>query len=488
MSEAEKKIKNSLEKASNILVTVGKNPTADELTAALALTLAIDKMGKHASAIFSGKVPHFMSFLHPEKVFENSTDSFRDFVISLDKGKADQLRYKVEGDLVKIFITPYHTSLDSEDLQFSHGELNIDMVIAIGVKKREDLDEAILLSRDKILHSATVAAIDLERPAKFATLNWAKIDSSGYSEAIAQLITNLGEDLFSEQIATTLLTGIVLATNQFSNEKTRPSTMQVASKLLDKGADQQLIIAEMRQSQAEIDAPIEIARDLPERVSLREVEQRRVITPKERPTARTTEVQNQQPLKTDDQIASDSSVKVSSLSGDSDFSAEIDLNQADQTGSKKEEIQKEIIADEPVVKAEEVLPEEANETSSGEELTLRSDLENYMPPALDFSTENNPPLLPPMEQTNFIPAPAEHLPIAENHQNQVHDSKKAKNRRFKIKNLAKKTHELTKNTKKIKTVDSGDRQVQNPIKERPLSPPPQVDVDRVDPGRFIIPS
>ena len=72
MSAAIEKIRNSLEEASNVLVTVGKNPTADELTAALALTLAVDKMNKHASAIFSGKIPHFMSFLHPEKVFENS--------------------------------------------------------------------------------------------------------------------------------------------------------------------------------------------------------------------------------------------------------------------------------------------------------------------------------------------------------------------------------------------------------------------------------
>ena len=41
-----------------------------------------------------------------EKTIEKNTDSLRDFIIALDKSKADKLRYKVEDKFVKIFITP----------------------------------------------------------------------------------------------------------------------------------------------------------------------------------------------------------------------------------------------------------------------------------------------------------------------------------------------------------------------------------------------
>jgi len=238
-------IQSKINEASNILVTVSQNPTVDELTAALGLTLAIDKMRKHSSAIFSGEIPNFMKFLHPEKTFEDSTASFRDFIISLDKEKADKLRYKVEGDLVKIFITPYHTKLSPDDLMFGEGELNVDLVIALGVKQKEDLDKAIV-GHGRILHDATIITINLEGSSNLGAINWSGIDASGYSEIVADLIHNINTELFTKQISTALLTGIVLATEQFSNSRTKPATMAAASRLLAAGADQQLIVAEIK--------------------------------------------------------------------------------------------------------------------------------------------------------------------------------------------------------------------------------------------------
>lgn len=104
---AQEKIIESIRSSETILVTVSKNPSVDELAAALGLTMQLNDMGKHATAVVSGEIPPAITFLKPEKTFNNSVDSLRDFVIALDKEKADHLRYKVEGDMVKIFITPY---------------------------------------------------------------------------------------------------------------------------------------------------------------------------------------------------------------------------------------------------------------------------------------------------------------------------------------------------------------------------------------------
>ena len=92
-------------------------------------------MDKHATAIFSGQTPPAITFLEPDKTFEETTDSLRDFIIALDKEKADHLRYKVDGDMVKIFITPYRTTINEGDLDFSQGDYNVEAVLAIGETK-----------------------------------------------------------------------------------------------------------------------------------------------------------------------------------------------------------------------------------------------------------------------------------------------------------------------------------------------------------------
>src|SRR5215813_12700443 len=89
-------IADKLKTANNVLVTVSNNPSVDQLSACIGLTLVFNKMGKHATAVFSGAIPSTIEFLQPEKTIETNTDSLRDFIISLDKAKADKLRYKVE--------------------------------------------------------------------------------------------------------------------------------------------------------------------------------------------------------------------------------------------------------------------------------------------------------------------------------------------------------------------------------------------------------
>lgn len=237
-------IANKVKDATNILVTVSRDPSVDELSAALALTFMLDKMGKHATAVFSGDIPPAIQFLEPEKTFEDSTSSLRDFIISLDKEKADRLRYKVDGDVVKIFITPYKTTISEKDLEFSEGDFNVELVVAIGVDKKDDLDAAIS-GHGKILHDATVATVNLAGSGTLGSISWVDATASSYSELISGLGDSLKDGLLDEQIATALLTGIVSATDQFRNEKTSPKVMTMSAQLMAAGANQQLIATKL---------------------------------------------------------------------------------------------------------------------------------------------------------------------------------------------------------------------------------------------------
>lgn len=226
--------------ANNVLVTVSNNPTVDQLAACIGLTLALNKQGKHATAVFSGKVPSTLEFLQPEHTIEKNTDSLRDFIISLDKAKADKLRYKVEDEFVKIFITPYRTSIDDKDLTFSQGDFNIDLIITLGVHERAHLDAAIV-AHGRILHDATVVSLNTDTISEIGSINWVGTDASSLCEMTSDLVLEAGKELLDAQIATALLTGMVAETDRFGNEKARPHTMSVSGVLMAAGASTQLI-------------------------------------------------------------------------------------------------------------------------------------------------------------------------------------------------------------------------------------------------------
>ena len=236
--------------SANILVTVSKDPSVDALSAALALTIMLNKLSKHTTAIFSGAIPPAITFLDPQKTFEASTDSLRDFIIALDKEKADHLRYKVDGDVVKIFITPYRTTISEKDLEYSQGDYNVELVLALGVENQTHLDSA-LEAHGSILHDATVVTVSTgQDSSSLGSIDWRDESASSLSEMLVTLADSIKGDapLIDQQVATALLTGIVAETDRFSNTKTSSKVMTIAAQLMAAGADQQLIASKLQES------------------------------------------------------------------------------------------------------------------------------------------------------------------------------------------------------------------------------------------------
>lgn len=249
MENPKQQIIEHLKKANNVLVTVSKDPSVDQLAAAIGMSLLLTRLNKHAAAVFSGQVPSTIEFLHPENTIEKTTDSLRDFIISLDKSKADKLRYKVEDEHVKIFITPYRSSISQDDLDFSQGDFNVDVILALGIRNQADIDQAIM-AHGRILHDATVITVDLEQGTDLTGVNWTDTHASSLCEMMTTIADDLQKDALDGQIANALLTGIVAETARFSNQRTSATTMTASARLLAAGADQQLV-AEQLQPKAE---------------------------------------------------------------------------------------------------------------------------------------------------------------------------------------------------------------------------------------------
>lgn len=237
MAKVAEKIANSR----NILIATSSDPSVDELASAIGLSLFLDRLGKHAIAIYSGTIPNALNFLKPEEIFEKSADVLQDFVVAIDKDKADHLRYKLDGDYVKVFITPYKDRISSDDLEFSYGDYNVDLVLALNVNNGIDLDPA-LREYGTIMRDAVVVNITTGNPGKFGEIEWNNRHSSSVSEMIADLFCNTsGDTKLNPEEATTLLTGIVASTDRFAHANTFSTTMQIASQLIDFGANPQLV-------------------------------------------------------------------------------------------------------------------------------------------------------------------------------------------------------------------------------------------------------
>ena len=234
-------IASKIDNAHNILIALSSDPSVDEMAAAIGLSLFLDRLGKRATAIYSGSTPNALEFLKPEETFESTADALQDFVIALNKEKADHLRYKLDGDFVKIYITPYRTRVSEEDLDFSYGDFNVDLVLALDVANGIDLDSA-LREHGRIMHDAVIINITTGKPGKLGEIEWSDKTASSVSEMIARLLYGFkGKAEIGKEEATAFLTGIVAATNRFSNAGTTPTTMRVASRLMESGANQQLV-------------------------------------------------------------------------------------------------------------------------------------------------------------------------------------------------------------------------------------------------------
>lgn len=258
ISNIANRVVEKIKASENILIALSKNPNIDEISAALGLAMILDTMRKHVTAIFSGQVPNVLQFLKPEETFEKTTNSLQDFIIALSKDKVDHISYKIEGDFVKVYITPYKATIGQSDLSMSHGDYNVDLVICFNVISGDEIDPA-LSEYGRIMHDATAINLTVDTPGRFAELEWQDSNVSSISEMIVGLADRLGLASFSEQVATALLTGIVASTDHFSNPRTSSNTMSIASKLMSFGANQQLIssqIMEKIKTPDEAQAPV----------------------------------------------------------------------------------------------------------------------------------------------------------------------------------------------------------------------------------------
>lgn len=236
-----------IKNAKNVVITTVKNPGVDEITSALGLSLMLKKLEKHVNLIVSGQLPKGVDFVVGNEKFESSADGTRDFVIEFDRNKVDKLRYKKEEDVVKIFLTPYRSAISKDDFRFNQGDYNVDAIVVIGATKKDEVDTAIT-SKSRLMHDANVVGIATKDNSSLPGIGWSEPTASSTAEMLVSISEALQGNLLDAKSSTALLTGIIAATDHFTNKATTPKVMTMAAQLMAAGADQQMIMAELKKS------------------------------------------------------------------------------------------------------------------------------------------------------------------------------------------------------------------------------------------------
>ncbi len=241
----------------NILIVTSSSPKIDYLSACVGLFQVLRDLENNPAFVYSKDIPGTINFLEPEKVIQKDPESLRDFIISFDHAKVDKFRYNQETDQYNILLTPARLQVITEaDMKYRKGDFNIDLILALGIESKGNIDPAIGEHSQLINEIPLVNIVAGKKDSSWDTLCWKEESASSLSEMVYELSQAMDESKkISKQTANALLTGIIAQTERYKDKQTKAHTMHISAELLELGADLQLInenLAQLKGMPAEI--------------------------------------------------------------------------------------------------------------------------------------------------------------------------------------------------------------------------------------------
>ncbi|MDO8686872.1 MAG: DHH family phosphoesterase [Candidatus Berkelbacteria bacterium] len=237
-----------IRESEKILLLTHVNPDGDALGSLLALQMILTKLGKEAIAVCSEPIPSAFQFLPGKEKLTTDFSGLKDFVITVNTAttKVDKLGYKSipEENKLNIVITPVTGSFKPEDVSCGHGQFKYDLVIVLDSPDLERLGK-VYDANTELFYETPVINIDHHAGNDyFGKINWVDLTATSTSEILVALVESLAREkpLLDVDVATALLTGIIVDTGSFQNANTTPKSFTVAAQLVAAGAKQQEII------------------------------------------------------------------------------------------------------------------------------------------------------------------------------------------------------------------------------------------------------
>jgi len=227
--------KNLIDQSKNIYILPSEE-NEENITSALALFYTLKELNKNVNLIID-EIPEKLRFLTP------SLDHIsypRNFIISIPSASAEvsQVRYEKDEKDLKIYLTIDKGNIKKGDISFSFTEPKADLLITIGKKEPDNKNRL----ENSVLENSPILNIDNQKENKnFGKVNLLEPESF-LTELIYNLIWSIDEEIIKKNIATALLAGLILSSDNFRDEKTSSRILEIAAFLVKKEASHQEIV------------------------------------------------------------------------------------------------------------------------------------------------------------------------------------------------------------------------------------------------------
>jgi len=229
----------------NILIIAGGKDIEDTYPASLALARALQQGKKNILLFTPHKIPDYLHFLGNKITPQHTIPASQDIIISIDTSQkpVGGIGYTRSDSHLGIRITPKTgIRIEEQDVHISLSGFNYDSIITIGVDDLASLEKEFEKNASLFYETPIINLDKSPSNERYGEVNIVDPAYSSCSEITTTLLKKWDEDLITKEIATSLLTGIIGATANFQNLRTKPSTLSQSAYLMSKDADQQKII------------------------------------------------------------------------------------------------------------------------------------------------------------------------------------------------------------------------------------------------------
>ncbi len=229
----------------HILLTFASAPDVDAITTALAWKNFLEKQHKQADVVCENFVaPKNLNFLSGLNDVKSELSHLQKFIIKVDvsKAKIETLSYDVKDNWLSIYLTPRSGAITKNELRTAQSTFKYDLIITINSPDLNSLGE-IFLNNTDLFYRVPVINIDHNSTNEhYGQLNLVDLTATSAAEITYKLLAAIKTDLINANIATLLLTGMIVKTHSFKTASVTPAALNLAGELINLGADRDRII------------------------------------------------------------------------------------------------------------------------------------------------------------------------------------------------------------------------------------------------------
>lgn len=232
------KIKEAIDKYSNIAVATRNNPSLDEMAGALSLYLCLKDSGKNVTvASPSQPLVEVSSLVGIDEVKTSLGGESGDLVVSFPykEGEIEKVSYTRDDSFLNIVVKAGEKGLNfsEKDVRFTRGGAAPELLFVVGSPRVSDLGP---LFDTELLKDTIVVNIDNKAENQgYGDILMSSPRLSSVSEAVANLLYSLGFKIDLD-IAQNLMLGIATQTDNFGSDHTSPLAFEMAGILMRQGA------------------------------------------------------------------------------------------------------------------------------------------------------------------------------------------------------------------------------------------------------------